>query len=346
MSRLTLASLTSLRLGGPIGDTQTIADPSDWPDFVRTIKRQGQEAPLALGHGSNVIASDAGHPGTVAVINTHGIAAKRLDDTTVAVTVNAGHPFTDLTTWAVAEHLAGIEYLVGIPGTVGAAPVQNTGAYGQRISDTLHHLRAWDWHASRMRTLPAQQCRLGHRRSRFKREPGRWTILSATLHLTRTDTAAPATCRRLADALQVRLGTRPPLSETTAAVLADRHRRGLLPDPDGPDARQIGSAFLDPAVTPGQAARWSAAGCPVYTDTAGRWRVSAGWLLELVGCHPGRKVADGIHCSDRRTLAIAARGETTAAAFAQVLADLAAQVGANTGIKLSPEPARIGQWPT
>lgn len=268
-----------------------------------------------------------------------------MDDTTVAITVNAGHPLTDLTAWAVTEHLARIECLAGIPGTIGAAPVQNAGAYGQQISDTLHHLRAWDWHAGRMRTLPAQECRLGHRCSRFRQEPGRWTILSATLHLTRTDTAAPITCRRLAGELGIPLGARPPLAETTAAVLADRRRRGLLLDSDGPDARQIGSAFLDPPVTPDQAARWSAAGCPVHTGIDGRWRMSAGWLLELIGCHPGHRIADVIHCSQRRTLAITARGEITATAFAQVLADLAARVDTNTGISLRPEPIPVGQWP-
>lgn len=345
MPRRTLASLTTLRLGGPTGDTLTISDPNDWPDFLHTINRHGHEAPLTLGHGSNVIASDTGHPGTVAVINTRGITTKRVDDTMVAVTVAAGHPLTDLTAWAATEHLAGIEYLAGIPGTAGAAPVHNAGAYGQQISDTLHHLHAWDWHAGLMRTLPAQECQLGHRHSRFKQEPGRWTVLSTTLHLTRTDTAAPITCRRLARELDVPAGTRPPLAETTAAVLADRHHRGLLLDADGPDARQVGSAFLDPPVTPEQAARWSAAGCPVHTGRDGRWRMSAGWLLELIGCHPGYRIAEGIHCSQRRTLAITAHGETTATTFVQVLSELAARVDANTGISLRPGPVRVGQWP-
>ncbi|MFJ6774877.1 hypothetical protein ACIQOV_28625, partial [Kitasatospora sp. NPDC091257] len=169
--------------------------------------------------------------------------------------------------------------------------------------------------------------------------------LSVTLHLVRTNSAAPITFRPLADELGVPLGARPPIAETTAAVLANRYRRGLLLDPHGPDARQVGSVFLNPSVTPEQAARWSAAGCPVHTDSYGRWRVSAGWLLELIGCHPGHKVAEGIHCSDRRTLTITARGETTAAAFVRALADLAARVDSNTGISLHPEPVRVGQWP-
>ncbi|MFD7732198.1 UDP-N-acetylmuramate dehydrogenase [Kitasatospora phosalacinea] len=341
MDHPTLASMTTLRLGGPVANALRVSDPDDWAELVRTIADRQEGAPLTLGHGSNVIASDAGHEGTVVVMNTRGITAKRLDDTTVAVTVQAGHPLADLTNWAATEHLAGIECLAGIPGTVGAAPVQNAGAYGQQISDALDHLTAWDWDMGRLRTLPAQACRLRHRDSRFKNAPGRWTVLTVTLHLTRSP-AAPVTYRPLADELGVDLGARPSVAEVAAAVLANRHHRGLLLDPHGPDARQAGSVFLNPPVTAGQTAYWSAAGCPVHTDTDGQLRASAGWLLEHVGYRPGSKITDGVHCSERRTLTLTARGGATATTFAQVLTELAAQVEKATGITLRPEPVLVG----
>lgn len=191
MPGTTLASLTTLRLGGPAEHVLTISTPADWADAVRAIGQRGEQTPVVLGHGSNVIASDAGHPGSVVVMNTRGITATRVDDTTVDVTVQAGHPLADLTAWAATEQLAGIECLAGIPGTTGAAPVQNAGAYGQQISDTLDHLTVWDWEMDRMWTLPAEACQLRHRNSRFKSNPGRWTILAVTFHLIRS-AAAPA----------------------------------------------------------------------------------------------------------------------------------------------------------
>ncbi|MFF2078625.1 UDP-N-acetylmuramate dehydrogenase [Kitasatospora sp. NPDC058162] len=345
MPQDTLASLTTLRLGGPAGTVLTISDPAHWPDATRVVGHSEENDPVVLGHGSNVIAADAGHPGTVVVMNTRGITAKKLDDTTVAVTIQAGHPLTDLVQWAAAERLAGIECLAGIPGTVGAAPVQNAGAYGQQIADTLRSVSVWDWNMGCLRTFPVQACRLRYRNSRFKENPGRWTILTATLHLIHAQ-AAPITYRPLADELDVPVGTRPSVPEVTAAVLANRHRRGLLLDPSGPDARQVGSVFLNPRVTATQATQWSVLGCPVHRDSDGQLRASAGWLLELVGCRPGQTITEGVRCSERRTLTVIAHGEATATAFDQALTSLAAQVSTTTGLALLPEPPRVGQWAT
>lgn len=340
MAHRTLASLTTLRLGGPAGHVITVSDPADWNDAVRTIARKDEEAPVVLGHGSNVIASDAGHPGTVVVMNTRGITTTRVGESTVETTVQAGHPLTDLVQWAADENLGGVECLAGIPGTVGAAPVQNAGAYGQQISDTLDRVTVWDWEMSCLRTLPAQACRLRHRDSRFKRDPGHWTILSVTFLLVRAERAAPVTYQPLADELSVPVGARLPVSEVVAGVLANRHRRGLLLDRHGTDARQVGSVFLAH-----QAARWSAAGCPVHNDSDGRLRAGAGWLLEHIGCHPGKEIVDGVRCSDRRTLTLTAHSRATAAGFSRALTQLSDHVKAATGVDLQSEPVTIGIWP-
>jgi UDP-N-acetylmuramate dehydrogenase len=341
----TLASLTTLRLGGPAGHVITVSSPADWPEAVRIVGRRGEEAPVVLGHGSNVIASDTGHPGVVVVMNTRGITVSRADENAAAVTVQAGHPLADLVQWAADEDLAGIECLAGIPGTVGAAPVQNAGAYGQQIADTLDRVTVWDWETGCPRTLAAQACRLRHRDSRFKRDPGRWTILSATFHLIRAERAAPVTYLPLADELGVPVGARLPVPDVAAAVLANRYRCGLLLDRHGPEARQVGSVFLNPPVTDHQAARWSAAGCPVHNDSDGQLRASAGWLLEHVGCRAGKEIADGVRCSARRTLTLTAHGQATAVGFAAALTRLSDCVRAATGVDLRPEPVTIGIWP-
>ncbi|MFI9269891.1 UDP-N-acetylmuramate dehydrogenase [Kitasatospora sp. NPDC052896] len=344
MAYPTLASLTTLRLGGPADHVLPISDPAAWPEAVRTVGLRGEAAPVVLGHGSNVIAADAGHPGTVVVMNTRGITTTRVDDSTVAATVQAGHPLADVVQWAAAEHLAGIECLAGIPGTTGAAPVQNAGAYGQQISDTLDRVTVWDWEMGRLRTLPTEACRLRYRDSRFKADPGRWTILTATFHLTRSQPAASIVYQPLADELGVSIGSRPPVPEVTAAVLANRQRRGLLLDRHGPDVRQVGSVFLNPPVTAAQAARWSAVGCPVHTDSDGQLRASAGWLLEHIGCRPGHDVADGVRCSDNRVLTLTAHGDATATGFSEALTQLGERVRSATSVVLRPEPVAIGTW--
>jgi len=152
----TLASLTTLRLGGPAGHAITVSGSADWPEAVRAVGLRDEQAPMVLGHGSNVIASDAGHPGTVVVMNTRGIDATAADEGTVAVTVQAGHPLTDLVQWAADENLAGIENLAGMPGTVGAAPVQNAGAYGQQISDTLDRVTLYNPREAPCERAPAR----------------------------------------------------------------------------------------------------------------------------------------------------------------------------------------------
>lgn len=272
MAHSTLASLTTLRLGGPVERLLTISDPVAWPEAVRAVGQRDEAAPVVvLGHGSNVIAADAGHPGTVLVMNTRGITATRVDRERVAVTVQAGHPLTDLVAWAAAEHLAGIECLAGIPGTTGAAPVQNAGAYGEQVSDTLDHVTAWDWDKGRLRTLPAEACRLRHRDSRFKAEPGRWTVLTATFHLTRSS-AAPVTYQPLADELGVRVGARPrwrrwPQPSSPTGTAADCFSTAMAPTPAR--SARSSSTRRSPPPRPSAGRPTAARSTPTATDNSG-----------------------------------------------------------------------------
>ncbi|MFG2440798.1 UDP-N-acetylmuramate dehydrogenase [Streptomyces sp. NPDC048508] len=284
MSEL-LADHTTLRIGGPADRFFTHTDPADWPGLARSARGE-RAAPFVLGGGSNTLADDAGYPGPVIRMATRGLAVRSLANDLVEVVSQAGEPLSALVAFTISEGLSGIEYLGGIPGTTGAAPVQNTGAYGQQISDTLASITAYDWHLGRTVELHPSGCDFGYRTSMFRTRPGRWTILDIVLRLTRSPYAAPITYRHLADALGIRLGVRPPLAEAAQGVLDDRRNRGLSLPQAGPDSRQAGSVFLNPPVTPAQAATIRAVGGPVYGDQNGRLRASAGWLLEQAGYHP------------------------------------------------------------
>ncbi|WP_372408855.1 UDP-N-acetylmuramate dehydrogenase [Streptomyces luteireticuli] len=333
-----LADHTTLRLGGSARQWLTHVHPADWTDLARTVR-----GPVfTLGGGSNTVAPDAGYDGTVIHMATRGIGVSTAEGGGVEVTVQAGEDLSALVAFTVAERLSGIEYLGGIPGMAGAAPVQNTGAYGQQIADTLTRVSAYDWQTGRTVHLTPGVCAFGYRTSLFKSTPGRFAILALTIRLTRSPLAAPVTYQPLADQLGVRRGTRVALGEAAAAVLADRAERGLLLPDEGPDARQVGSVFLNPTVTDDQADAVRVAGGPVHRGTDSRLRASAGWLLEHTGHHPGQALAPGVYCSSRRTLTLTARAGATATAFVHAAGLLAARVRSATGIRLHVEPACLG----
>ncbi|MEU0022134.1 UDP-N-acetylmuramate dehydrogenase [Streptomyces sp. NPDC048664] len=332
-----LADHTTLRLGGPADRFLTHTDPAAWPDLAYAAS-SSDTAPFVLGGGSNTLAADTGYPGTVIRMATRGIAVRPLGSDHVEVTAQAGEPLDALVAFTVAEGLSGIEYLGGIPGTTGAAPVQNTGAYGQQISDTLTRLTVYDWALGRTRELLPGDCGFGYRTSTFKTQPGRFTILDVSLRLARQACASPIRYQQLADALAVCLGAQPPLAEAAQAVLTDRHNRGLILPTDGPDARQAGSVFLNPQVPRAQATAIRAADGPVHNSPDGTLRASAGWLLEQTGFLPGTQVGPGVYCSQNRALTLTARDNATATSFTTALQDLAHEVLTTYRIRLAPEP--------
>ncbi|MGW5335649.1 UDP-N-acetylmuramate dehydrogenase [Streptomyces bauhiniae] len=203
-----LADHTTLQLGGPADQFLTHTDPTTWPELAGAAQR-GDETPFLLGVGSNTLAADTGFSGTVIRMATRGITARPFGRHQVEVVAQAGEPLGSLVAFTVAEGLSGIEYLGGIPGTVGAAPVQNTGAYGQQMSDTLASVTAHDWQQGRIVELLPADCGFGYRSSVFKSRPGRWTILAVTLRLTRSLLAAPVTYGHLAGSLDVPVDSRP-----------------------------------------------------------------------------------------------------------------------------------------
>jgi UDP-N-acetylmuramate dehydrogenase len=339
-----LAPLTTLGIGGSADTLVEYDDPESFLDVVRLVHQNGGQQ-VALGGGSNVVVADTGCPQPVIHVTTRGITLREVPDGVgVLVTAEAGHPFQDLVETTVAECLTGLETLVGIPGTVGATPVQNVGAYGQEVGDTLVEVDAWDWQENRAVTLDAAACRLGHRTSVFK-HTARWTLLRVTFRLIRSKLSRPIDYRAVADHLAVAPGTRVLLGDAAQAVLAVRRSKGMVLDLADPDNRSAGSVFLSPQIGPARAADLRARQIPVHDFPDGSTRVSSSWLIKDAGFTLGQHLAPGIRISSKQ-YTLVADGPATSAAFAQAAEVIATQVQRETGVLLRPELDLLGSEPT
>ncbi len=241
-----LAQLTTIGVGGPAA--RYVEATSEDALIEALMEADGQGVPvLLLGGGSNLLVSDDGFPGLVLALRHRGVRA--VGDDEVVVEAAAGEPWDDLVAWTVAKGLSGLECLAGIPGQVGATPIQNVGAYGQEIADTLLDLRAWDRQQRRVVTIPAGDCRFGYRSSAFKAElRGRFALLSVRFGLRRGPPAPPRQgelARRLAER-----GDPPTPGSLRELVIELRRAKGMVFDPADPDTHSAGSFFVNPVVSP------------------------------------------------------------------------------------------------
>ncbi|WP_055697653.1 UDP-N-acetylmuramate dehydrogenase [Streptomyces silaceus] len=343
-----LAPLTTLGLGGPAATLVELTDPGDFTEFVAFVEAGAERGrpPVSLGAGSNALVHDDGCSAPVLRMATHGIRRRdRSGEERVLLEVQAGHSLSDLVATTVGEGLTGMEMLTGIPGTVGATPIQNVGAYGQEVSDTLVAVRAWDWQARRRVTIPAAACGLGHRTSRFK-GTRRWTVLSLVFALRRSALSAPIGYRQVAAELDVDLGARVPLAEAARAVHAVRRGKGMLLECAHPGERSVGSVFLSPAISPARATELRARNAPVNSFPDGSTRVSASWLIREAGFGPGRPVAPGVRVSSLHYTLVAEEpvGSATAAGFAAAVEIVRRRVHRHTGVQLTAEIDYLGDW--
>jgi UDP-N-acetylmuramate dehydrogenase len=320
---------------------------------VLSADRAGEPL-LVLAGGSNVVVADAGFPGTVLRIATRGIARTDAPDGRVRLEVQAGEPWDPLVARCVAGGLAGVECLSGIPGSVGATPIQNVGAYGQEVAETIVSVRALDRVSGAVHDLDAAACGFTYRSSAFKRTPGRWVVLAVTFALERSELSAPVRYAELARALGVELGERAPLAEVRAAVLALRRGKGMVIDPADPDSVSAGSFFTNPILDPGAFAALErrvaerlgdGAGPPAFPEADGRVKTSAAWLIERAGFHRGHGDPRGIAISAKHTLALTNRGAGTTAELVALAREIAGSVRDRFGVDLVPEPVFVGhEW--
>jgi UDP-N-acetylmuramate dehydrogenase len=332
---------TTLRLGGPARDWVEATTEREVVDAVRRLDAAGEPV-LVLAGGSNLVVADEGFDGTVVKVATSGVASDSDDPDDLAclgavtVTVAAGENWDTLVARAVDASWVGIEALSGIPGSVGATPIQNVGAYGQEVSDTLASLRTWDREEGRLRTFAAADCGFGYRTSRFKEEPGRFVVLDVTFLLRQGTLGAPVRYAELAATLGVEQGERAPLADVRAAVLKLRSGKGMVLDPEDHDTWSAGSFFTNPVV----AADAVPEGAPAWPQDGGV-KTSAAWLIEHAGFTKGYG-GDRLSLSTKHTLALTNRGGATTADLLALAREIRDGVEARFGIRLVNEPVLVG----
>jgi UDP-N-acetylmuramate dehydrogenase len=345
-----LSGLTTLRLGGPTGRLIEAGSEAALVDAVRAADA-ASEAVLLLAGGSNVVIADAGWPGTVIRVATTGIDRSQ-DGATL--TVQAGEPWDPFVAGCVGEELAGVECLSGIPGSVGATPIQNVGAYGQEVSQTIVSVRALDRRSGEVAELDRAACGFTYRSSVFKREPGRRLVLAVTFALTPGGRSEPIRYAELARALGVSVGASAPLADVREAVLALRRAKGMVVADDDPDSVSAGSFFTNPILSAEDFFALEArvrerlgaeARLPRFPEPDGRIKTSAAWLVERAGFARGHGMPGPAAVSTKHSLALTNRGGATTAQLVGLAREVADGVEREFGVALVPEPVFVGlKW--
>ncbi|MGY1821340.1 UDP-N-acetylmuramate dehydrogenase [Geodermatophilus sp. SYSU D00079] len=325
-----LAELTTLAVGGPAERLLEVTDADELVAAVRDADEAGRPL-LVLGGGSNLIAPDEGWPGDVVAVRSRGVRRRGGE-----LVVQAGEPWDDLVAYTVAEGLAGMEAMSGIPGSTGATPVQNVGAYGQEVAQVLTAVRVYDRAEKTDRVFTPADCGFAYRDSRLKREPGRFVVLEVTFVLEPGELSRPVGYAELARRLGVDLGERAPLADVRAAVLELRRGKGMVWDPTDPDSRSAGSFFTNPIVPAAQAVE----GCPSWPAGDGRVKLSAAWLVQHAGF--GRGTREGrVGTSSRHSLALTTADGATAAELLAFADKVVATVRERFGVTLEREPTAV-----
>lgn len=334
-----LGSRTTMGVGGAARYLVEAAGEADVLEALGWAKARGVAVRI-LGGGSNLVVADAGFDGLVIAMGLRGVAFSRPSGD-AELTAQGGEPWDDVVAQAVARGLAGLEGLSGIPGCAGATPIQNVGAYGQEVAETIESVRAIDRDAHTVVELSAKDCRFAYRDSFFKSEaPERFVVTAVRFRLM---ARAPAAVRYpdLQRELERRQLAAPTLAELRAAVLAVRREKSMLLDRSDPNGRSCGSFFLNPIVSRADAERVrSLAGnvaLPSYPQPDGRVKLAAGWLIEQSGFDKGLR--DGnVGLSTKHALAIVAHDGATADEVAELSRRIREGVRARFGVELTPEP--------
>ena len=296
---------------------------------------------LVLAGGSNLVVADDGFAGTVVKVATRGVVPDTDgDDATcggVLVTVAAGENWDDLVAHAVESGWVGVEALSGIPGSVGATPIQNVGAYGQEVAQTVASVRVWDRKLQVIRTLANADCGFGYRHSRFKADAGRHVVLSVTFQFRQGSLGAPVEYAELARTLGVAPRQRAPLAEVRSAVLGLRAGKGMVLDETDHDTWSAGSFFTNPVV----AADAVPDGAPAWPQGNGSVKSSAAWLIEQAGFGKGYGNAL-VSLSTKHTLALTNRGDARTADLLALAREVRDGVERRFGIRLVNEPVLVG----
>lgn len=342
-----LAPYTTLRLGGPADRLLTARTDAELIAAVRDADRRGEPV-LLLGGGSNLVISDDGFPGTAIRIATQGVSLRG-----TSLELAAGENWSEAVAATVRAGLAGVECLAGIPGSAGATPIQNVGAYGQEVAGTITEVVAYDRRAGETVTLAREECAFSYRSSRFKEDPSRFVVLRVRFALEdAAGMSAPLKYAETARALGVEVGERVPLEKAGATVLALRAGKGMVLDESDHDTWSAGSFFTNPVLTPAEYAAFldrvhdhlgPDTTPPAYPSGAGddRTKTSAAWLIDKAGFPKGYGTGPA-RISTKHTLALTNRGPATTQDLLTLARTIRTGVHTTFGVTLTNEPVMVG----
>ncbi len=346
-----IAGHTTMRVGGPAARMVVVETPDELVDAVREVD-DADEPLLVLGGGSNLVVADDGFEGTVVKVATSGVDVDSTDLCGGAnVTVAAGEDWDGFVARAAAEGWSGVEALSGIPGSSGATPVQNVGAYGQDVAQTIARVRVWDRLQQRVRTMTTLDCRFSYRHSLFK-GTDRYVVIDVMFQLVLQSLSQPVRYADLATQLGVAVGDRVPLADAREAVLEQRRRRGMVLDAPDHDTWSCGSFFTNPVldeagfeVLRGRVSERLGADAPpppAFPDGTGHVKTSAAWLIERAGFGKGYGLPGPVALSTKHTLAVTNRGPATTTDVLGLARTVRDGVHDAFGVTLVNEPVLVG----
>ena len=354
---MNLSELTTFHLGGPAPDLTVAGSREELLAFAadNALDPSAPRMPgiLLVGGGSNLLIADAGFAGPVGVVATKGVETTELSDTHAQVTAEAGEDWDDFVAGTLAQGLTGLEALSGIPGSVGATPIQNVGAYGTEVAELITSVEVYDRVAGQIRSLSAAELEFGYRTSLLKRaQQAAGTpahiVLSVTFTLQRGPGSLPVRYAQLASALGVGIGESVPAADVRDAVLALRRSKGMVLDPEDQDTWSAGSFFTNPTVDaeaalPAEAPRFPVTAPLSGAPIPGLTKTSAAWLIERAGFDRGFALPGArASLSTKHTLALTNRGGATTADVLDLARTVVAGVEERFGIVLEPEPTFVG----
>ena len=333
-----LSSFTTLRVGGPARKIVHAHSEAELIEFVKAAD-SAKEPILILGGGSNLLISDAGFAGTVIRVESKGNALDYDACSGGMIEVSAGEDWDKFVEISIEKGFADLESLSGIPGTVGGAPIQNIGAYGHEVSETIARVKTYDRSKGEVKTFTNAECKFSYRNSIFKEQPGKYVILTVTFQLRKGAQSLPIAYAELAKQLSVNIGDKAEVTKVRQAVLKLRASKGMLINLEN-EINSAGSFFVNPILCKSAADKLPA-DAPRWPQNDGKVKTSAAWLMEHSGVVKGEKLA-GAQISNKHVLALTNSGDATAEDIIELAKRARKKVYEKFGIKLEAEVQLVG----
>jgi UDP-N-acetylmuramate dehydrogenase len=332
-----LRDYTSLRVGGPAKNFVEVGTESE---IIGAIEAAGDSPILIIGGGTNILVADNGFAGTVIRITSNTMQSEIDACSGATLTIGAGENWDEFVATTIERGFAGLETLSGIPGTIGAAPIQNIGAYGHEVSEFITRVRTYDRQAKAVKTFTNSECEFSYRNSHFKAHPGRYVVLDVQFNLRKGEMTTAITYAELAKKLNIEIGEKASVVATRRAVLELRATKGMLLNAEDRDSWSAGSFFTNPIITQ-EVAKKLPEGAPKWPTADGKIKTSAAWLIENSGVHKGDSHG-GARVSTKHVLALTNSGSATASDIAELAKSAQKSVFEKFGITLEAEVNLVG----